>query len=78
VVAGVIVDISMSLDGFVAGPGQPERGAGSVTLEQVRPPAAYRLYRATVTEHSVICLSDAGRPCPLHAIAADHRTGVTP
>jgi len=29
-------------------------GAGGWTLEDVRPPARHRLYRATVSEHSVL------------------------
>jgi hypothetical protein len=64
--------------GLAIYPGAPERGAGTVTAEQVSGPAAYRLYRATVSEHFVICPRDAGLPCALHGIPADHRTTVTP
>lgn len=59
-------------------PGPPERGASTVTLDQVSPPARYRLYRATVSEHSVLCPRDTGQPCAPHGLAVDHRTGVTP
>ena len=59
-------------------PGDPARGAGTITAEQVRAPAAYRLYRARASEHFVICPRDAGVPCALHGISADHRTAVRP
>lgn len=39
---------------------------------------AYRMYRATVTEAFVLCPQEPRTPCPLHSIAADHRTQVTP
>jgi hypothetical protein len=58
-------------------PGSPERGGRTLTPEQGRAPAAYRLYRATVSQHSILRPSGA-RPCPLHGSAADHRTSVTP
>ena len=58
-------------------PGPPERGARRFAADQVRPPAPYRLYRATVTEHSVLCPLSAARPCPEHGRTSDHRTTVT-
>jgi hypothetical protein len=58
-------------------PGPPERGGRTLTPEQVRAPAAYRLYRATVSQHSILCPSVA-RPCPLHGSFADHRTHISP
>lgn len=64
--------------GLAVYPGPPERGASSVTLEQVTPPAPYRLYRATVSEHSILCPRQPRQPCPIHGIAVDHRTSVTP
>jgi hypothetical protein len=66
------VDIERGLEIY---PGPPERGGRTLTPEQVRAPAAYRLYRATVSRHSILCPSDA-RPCPLHGTVADHRTQV--
>lgn len=62
--------------GLAVYPGPAERGGGALVVEQVTPPAPYRLYRATVTEHSILCPRDTGRPCALHALAVDHRTGV--
>jgi Pyridoxamine 5'-phosphate oxidase len=47
-------------------------------IPMVRPPGPYRLYRATVSEHFVICPRESGQPCALHGIAADHRTAVAP
>ena len=59
-------------------PGPPERGGSSVTADMVQEPAAYRLYRATVSEHFVLCPRDIGQPCALHGRAVDHRAAVTP
>lgn len=64
--------------GLTIYPGPAERGGGPITAEQVSHPAPYRLYRATVSEHFVICPRDAGLPCDRHGIAADHRTSVRP
>ena len=63
--------------GLAIYPGAPERGAGSLTRDQVVPPAPYRLYSARVSEHFVSCPRDIGRPCPLHGIDVDHRASVT-
>ena len=62
--------------GLGAYPG-PERGGRVMTAEQLMPPAPYRLYRARVSEHSILCPREAG-PCELHGRAYDHRTPVTP
>jgi Pyridoxamine 5'-phosphate oxidase/RibD C-terminal domain len=59
-------------------PGSATRGATTVALEDVTAPSRYRLYRATVTEASVLCPREPRQPCPLHSIAADHRTQVIP
>jgi hypothetical protein len=59
-------------------PGAPERGATALELDDVSPPSDYRLYRATVTAAFVLCPRERRRPCPLHSIAADHRTRVAP
>lgn len=58
-------------------PGHPARGASEVSVEEVSPPAPYRMYRATVTEHSVLCPREPGQPCPRHGSSVDHRTTVT-
>ncbi len=57
-------------------PGPAERGARAMTREEVRPPAAYRLYRATASQHSILCPWPSG-PCPVHGPAHDHRVAVT-
>jgi hypothetical protein len=58
-------------------PGPAERDGGTAFgREQVTPPAPYRLYRATVSEHFVCCPREAGQPCPLHGVAFDHRAAV--
>jgi nitroimidazol reductase NimA-like FMN-containing flavoprotein (pyridoxamine 5'-phosphate oxidase superfamily) len=51
-------------------------GGDDITPAEVRPPAPYRLYRATVTEHSVACPRSPGEPCADHGLNHDHRTPV--
>jgi hypothetical protein len=59
-------------------PGPPERGARPVTPDMVRPPGRWRLYRATVSEHSVLCPLSSADPCPEHnGRLSDHRAIVT-
>ena len=58
-------------------PGPPERGATSIALEDVTAPSPYRLYRATASEHHVLCPRAPREPCSLHGIAVDHRARVT-
>lgn len=41
----------------------------------VEAPSAYRMYRARVSEHSMLCPRDGG-PCAEHGLAFDHRTTV--
>jgi nitroimidazol reductase NimA-like FMN-containing flavoprotein (pyridoxamine 5'-phosphate oxidase superfamily) len=53
-----------------------ERGGRQLTPTDVTPPAPYRLYCATVTEHSVICPRAPGTPCAIHGLHYDHRTQV--
>jgi hypothetical protein len=58
-------------------PGPPARGARRIDPAEVRPPGHYRLYRATVTDHFVLCpLGGGGIPCPDHDLTGDHRTPV--
>jgi nitroimidazol reductase NimA-like FMN-containing flavoprotein (pyridoxamine 5'-phosphate oxidase superfamily) len=59
-------------------PGPASRDATPVTLADATEPSEYRLYRATITEASVLCPREPRQPCPAHGIAADHRTPVTP
>lgn len=58
-------------------PGAPERGASSIEVSDVSGDAPYRLYRATVSEHSVLCPREPRQPCPRHSLATDHRATVT-
>jgi hypothetical protein len=51
------------------------QGGRVFTVEQVRAPAPYRLYRAGVVEHSMLCPRVSG-PCAAHGLAYDHRTPV--
>lgn len=44
--------------------------------EAFRPPGPYRAYRATVTEHFMLCPEAAGTPCPVHGRISDHRVAV--
>ena len=57
-------------------PGPAERVARAMTREEVRQPAPYRLYRATASQHSILCPWPSG-PCPVHGPAHDHRVAVT-
>jgi Pyridoxamine 5'-phosphate oxidase len=52
------------------------RGGRELAPANLRSPAPYRLYRATVTEHSVLCPRPAGEPCADHGLDYDHRTPV--
>lgn len=44
--------------------------------EAFGPPGRYRLYRATVTAHSMLCPLASSTPCPVHGRVSDHRTAV--
>jgi uncharacterized protein YhbP (UPF0306 family) len=68
-------DIDRGID--IYSRGATERGAWSWKPEQVRQPAPYRLYRATVSHHSTLCPREPGQPCALHGRAFDHRAEVT-
>lgn len=61
---------------LASAPSFARRGGADVTAADLRPPAPYRLYRATVTEHSVLCPRSAGEPCTDHGLRHDHRTRV--
>jgi hypothetical protein len=66
-------EIDRALESY---PGPAERGARRITAAEVRPPGPYRLYRATVTEHSILCPLSAAQPCPEHGRTSDHRVVV--
>ena len=57
-------------------PSFADRGGRALASLDLRPPAPYRLFRATVTEQSVLCPRPAGAPCAEHGLAYDHRTRV--
>ena len=63
--------------GLAVYPNRVEPGVRTLTSEELQPPAVYRLYRATVSEHSMLCPRSSGRPCTDHGRAFDHRTAVT-
>ena len=74
--AGMVPDDEIE-HGVTVYPGPPERGARAITAADVQPPGRYRLYRATATEHFVLCpLEGGGVPCEEHGKAYDHRTRV--
>jgi nitroimidazol reductase NimA-like FMN-containing flavoprotein (pyridoxamine 5'-phosphate oxidase superfamily) len=57
-------------------PGPADRGrARPYTREQLQAPAPYRLYRATVSEFSILCPRGPG-PCAPHGLSFDHRALV--
>jgi Pyridoxamine 5'-phosphate oxidase len=66
-------DLQRTLASF---PGFADRGGGEVEAADLQPPAPYRLYRATVTDHFVLCPRAAGEPCRRHGGNADHRTPI--
>jgi hypothetical protein len=65
------------LDETLAGaPTFARHGGRDFPADDLRPPAPYRLYRATVAEHSVLCPRAPGEPCADHGLRTDHRTRV--
>jgi hypothetical protein len=68
-------DVARALEVY---PGPPERGARRIDPAEVGPSGHYRLYRATITDHFVLCPGGGGGiPCPEHALTGDHRAHVT-
>lgn len=70
-------DLARGLEIF---PGPAARGGRAMTPEQLRPPAPYRLYRATVSQQWILCPDPSGGTsglCAAHERAIDHRTAVT-
>lgn len=63
------------LEGLRIIPGRAERGGRSLSPEEVRPPAPWRVYRARAGEYSMICPRGEGR-CAEHGLDYEHRTTV--
>jgi nitroimidazol reductase NimA-like FMN-containing flavoprotein (pyridoxamine 5'-phosphate oxidase superfamily) len=57
-------------------PGDPRRGARSLTRDEVQGPSPVRLYRAVVSEHFAFCPRVPGEPCAAHGNSYDHRVAV--
>ncbi len=72
--AGPVADGDLGR-GLAVYPGATEPGSPPLTVEHLRGSAPYRLYRATVSEHWILCPRDAGA-CSLHGLAVDHRVPV--
>ena len=64
-------DLEHTLGAF---PGFVGRGGREFRAADLRSPAPYRLYRAAVTAHFMLCPSAAGEPCERHGLRYDHRT----
>ena len=58
-------------------PGRSGPGVRRFTPDELQAPAPYRMYRALVSEHSMLCPRSPGTPCTPHGIKADHRTPVS-
>jgi hypothetical protein len=57
-------------------PGPSDRGATTLTRDDVTGSSPYRLYRATATAVWVLCPREPRQPCPRHGLAKDHRAAV--
>ncbi|GAP48965.1 pyridoxamine 5'-phosphate oxidase family protein [Streptomyces azureus] len=64
-----------ALEGLRVIPGPAGRGGRSLAPEEVRPPAPWRVYRARVSEYSMICPRGEGR-CAEHGLDYEHRATV--
>lgn len=62
--------------GLMVYPGHLGPGVRRFTPEEVRSPGPYRLYRATVSRHWMLCPRSPGKPCTSHGRSFDHRTTV--
>jgi hypothetical protein len=72
----VVLDAVDVVRGLEVYPGPAERGARSMTPDQLQPPAPHRLFKATVSQHWILCPRTSGQLCPIHGRAYDHRTPV--
>jgi hypothetical protein len=57
-------------------PGPPERGARRIDPAELRGSGRYRLYRAIIDRHWLLCPRESGRPCEPHGKYIDHRLEV--
>jgi hypothetical protein len=64
--------------GLTVYPGDPSRGATSLTLDDVTGDSPWRHFRARARDVWVLCQRERGRPCDLHGRADDHRARVAP
>jgi Pyridoxamine 5'-phosphate oxidase len=64
-------DLEHTLAAF---PGFVGRGGRAFSAADLCSPAPYRLYRAAVTAHFMLCPRAAGEPCARHGLRYDHRT----
>ena len=58
-------------------PNPADYGLWGFSRAQLEAPAPIRLYRATVSQHSMLCRKEVGQPCAEHGRFGDHRTEVT-
>lgn len=58
-------------------PGPAERGGRQMSADILQAPGPYRMYRATVSRHWILCERESGQPCLPHGKMFDHRTSVT-
>ncbi|MEU0388182.1 pyridoxamine 5'-phosphate oxidase family protein [Streptomyces chartreusis] len=65
-----------ALEGLRVIPRPAGRGGRSLAPEEIRPPAPWRVYRARVSEYSMICPRGEGH-CAEHGLDYEHRTTVT-
>jgi Pyridoxamine 5'-phosphate oxidase len=59
-------------------PGRTGAGVRTFSREDVIAPAPYRLYRATASQHYMLCPRETGKPCAPHGRFGDHRIEVYP
>jgi hypothetical protein len=70
-----VTDVDRALEIY---PGPAERGARTITSEELRPPGPYRIYRAVASQHYMLCPRETGKPCEAHGRFGDHRVEVNP
>jgi hypothetical protein len=57
-------------------PGPLERGVRAFSPDELTAPDLFRLFRARMSEHWVLCPREPRQPCARHGIAHDHRVDV--
>jgi hypothetical protein len=53
-------EVDLALETY---PGPPERGARRIARDEVDAEGPYRLYRATASQHFMLCPRETGKPC---------------